>query len=183
MRYDVVIVGGGLAGITAGLCLQKAGKKTVVVSTGLSLSATPRSEYVAAGGTILAGDTVVGGQFEEGRLMYVKTHNLGSTLLYGDAFILATGKFFSKGLVSTMDKVYEPVFGCDVEYEKDCTKWVTGNFHDAQPFMSFGVVTDPQGRVSIDGKVIENLYAAGEILSGSDVNIEESAFEVCRKLI
>lgn len=182
MRYDVVIIGGGLAGITAGLQLQKNGKRTVVISAGLSLHETPRSEYVAAGGTILAGDTVTGGKMENGRLSHVTTHNLGSTLMYADNFILCTGKFFSKGLVSTMDKVFEPVFGCDVQYEHDRTKWVCPEFGEEQPFMSFGVVTDGDGRVSIDGSVVENLYAAGEILAGK-VDITESALKVCRNLI
>lgn len=183
MRFDVVIIGGGLAGISAGLRLQEAGKNTVVVSSGLSLHDTPRAEYAAKGGVILAGDTVVGGCIENGVLKYVRTHNLGATLLYADNFILCTGKFFSKGIVSTMDKVYEPVFGCDVQYEKDSSKWVTGSFADVQPFMSFGVITDGEGRVSVKGETVANLYAAGEILAGSNVNIEESVSEVCRRLI
>lgn len=182
MRYDVVIIGGGLAGITAGLQLQKSGKRTVVISAGLSLHETPRSEYVSAGGTILAGDTVTGGSIENGRLEYVKTHNLGNTLMYADNFILCTGKFFSKGLVSTMDRVFEPVFGCDVQYEHDRTQWVRPEFSDEQPFMSFGVITDADGRVSVGGSVVGNLYAAGEILAGK-VEIVESALKVCRNLI
>lgn len=168
--------------MTAGLQLQKSGKRTLVVASGLTLHDAPRSEYVAAGGTVLPGDTVLGGEFEGGKFLAVKTHNLGSTLLKADAFILCTGKFFSKGLVSTLTKVYEPVFGCDVQYEKDRSKWTTGNFADDQPFMEFGVVTDEIGRVSIDGSVIENLYAAGEILAGK-VDIKESALKVCRNLI
>ena len=34
MKFDVVIIGGGLAGLTAGISLQKAGKSTAIISTG-----------------------------------------------------------------------------------------------------------------------------------------------------
>lgn len=182
MRYDVVIIGGGLAGITAGLKLQQSGLHTVVVSAGLSLHETPRAEYVSAGGTILAGDTVVKGIIEDGHLKHVLTSNLGVTEIHAENFILCTGKFFSKGLVSTMDRIYEPIFGCDVDYEADHSKWVAPEFGAEQPFMSIGIVTDEDCRVMIEGKVIDNLYAAGEILAGK-VDIVESALKVCRKLI
>ncbi|HEY9551511.1 MAG TPA: glycerol-3-phosphate dehydrogenase subunit GlpB, partial [Prevotella sp.] len=34
MRYDVIIIGGGLSGLTAGIVLAKAGKQVAIVSTG-----------------------------------------------------------------------------------------------------------------------------------------------------
>lgn len=183
MKYDVVIIGGGLAGVTAGIQLQKEGRRSVIVAAGLSLHPTARKEYVALGGTILPGDAVLSGKFQGSTLKSVNTKNLGTTALEADNFILCTGKYFSKGLASTMDKVYETVFGCDVDYLADPTQWVDKDFFAPQPFMQFGVITDENGRVSIDGKVIENLYAAGEILAGRDVDIVESALKVCRNLI
>ena len=34
MKYDIIIIGGGLSGLTAGLRLQKAGRKTAIISAG-----------------------------------------------------------------------------------------------------------------------------------------------------
>ena len=34
MKFDTVIIGGGLAGMVAGITLEKAGKKTAIISTG-----------------------------------------------------------------------------------------------------------------------------------------------------
>ena len=182
MRYDAVIIGGGLAGMTVATALQKAGKKCAVVAMGLSLHQAPRTEFVSLGGTLFAGDSVVGGEWNGNTLECVFTRNLEGTRLEADNFILATGKFFSRGLISTMDRIYEPVFGCDVSYEKDRDKWVNPDFFAAQPFESFGVMTDGAGHVSIGGVPAANLYAAGEILAGSH-DIVKSALDVCRNII
>jgi len=181
MTFDVIIIGGGLAGMTAAVRLQKAGKKCLVVSGGLSLHNVSPTEFLSLGGTYMPGDSVVGGTWEGDALKSVRTRNLGETPLEAGNFILCTGKFFSKGLVSSMDGVYEPLFGCDVDYIKDRVAWVSRDFFYPQPFEKFGVVTDGC-RVVRGGVVARNLYAAGEILAGK-VDIVKSALEVCRKLI
>lgn len=182
MKYDVIIIGAGLAGMTAGVNLLKAGKSCLAVSEGLSLNENPSAEFVALGGVLLRGDSVVRGVFEGDVLKAVATRNLGPTLLQADNFILSTGKFFSRGLRSDMDKVYEPVFGCDVDYIADRNAWTTPDFFARQPFEDFGVVTDGTSRASIGGKTVANLYAAGEVLKGK-IDIEKSALEVCRNII
>ena len=182
MRFDIVIIGGGPAGIGIGLALQKAGKKCAVVAEGLSLIEAPRREFVQAGGTLLPGDSVLEGKFEGATLRSVITRNLTGTALEADCFVLATGKFFSKGLISTMDGIYEPVFGCDVYYDKDRDKWVDPDFFADQPFERFGVLTDENGLVSIDGKRVDNLYAAGEVLAGT-VDIDGSVARVVESIL
>lgn len=166
MRFDVVIIGGGLAGLTAAVKLQEAGQSCAVVSEGLSLHKTPAREFTALGGTLLRGDSVLKGDWDGMTLKRVYTRNLETTSLEADFFILATGKFFSKGLVATMDSVTEPVFGADVKYEPDRDKWCDSDFSAVQPFESFGVVTDGSGRVCLESVPAENLYAAGEVLAG-----------------
>ena len=179
MKFDVIIIGGGLAGMTAGVALRKAGKRCLVVSEGLSLHETPRSEYLSLGGILMAGDSVLSGVWEGDVLKSVRTRNMEGTVLEADAYILCTGKFFSKGLVSSMDGIVEPVFGCDVIYDRD--NWVSSDFFAPQPFERFGIATS-EGRAVIGGKAAANLYAAGEVVAG-DVDIIDSALEVCRRLI
>lgn len=182
MRFDVVIIGGGLAGVTAGVELQKAGRECCIVSEGLSLHDTPKKEFLDCGGTFLAGDSVTGGTWAGNRLVNVRTRNLEETVLEAGNFILATGKFFSRGLTATMDSIVESVFGADVEYAEGRSNWYSEDFFAPQPFESFGVKTDELGRVLLHGKPADNLYAAGEVLAGK-VDIVKSAMEVCRKII
>lgn len=165
MKFDVVIIGGGLAGVTAATELQKSGLKCAMVAEGLSLSEAPRTEFRKAGGTVLAGDRVVSGTFEGKRLVCVRTEKLGEATLDASHFILATGKFFSRGIVADMDKVYEPVFGLDVQYDGDRSAWFSPNFAAQQRFLEFGV-SSIDGCAVKDGAKIENLFPAGEVLAG-----------------
>ena len=169
MKFDVVIIGGGWAGCTAAENLVEAGRKVCIVSEGLSLAAvkydSPYARLAALqkqGVFVLRGDRAVCGKIEEGKVVEVRTRNQDEPLV-ADEYILATGKFFSRGLLSDKDHVWEPVFGVDVDYDPDRTKWYDPDFDAPQPFMKFGVKTDAEGRVSVDGRTIVNITAVGDI--------------------
>lgn len=151
--------------MTAATALQGAGLNCAVIAEGLSLHIAPRQEFKAAGGTLLAGDRVVAGKFEDGRLLCVATEKLAGIPIEADSFVLATGKYFSRGIVADMDKVYEPLFGLDVEYDEDRTGWFDPSFAAPQRFLEFGVKTEG-GCALKDGKPVVNLFPAGEVLAG-----------------
>jgi glycerol-3-phosphate dehydrogenase subunit B len=92
--------------------------------------------------------------------------NHGETEFEADNFIIASGSFFSKGLVASQNEVIEPVFGLDVDAASDRGQWYDRNMFNAQPYMEFGVTTDQNFRTSRNGAPVENLYAVGAVLSG-----------------
>lgn len=173
MKFDVIVIGGGLAGMTAATELQTKGLHCAVINFGVNLSRTDSSEFIAAGGEFFKGDKVVSGKFEEGRLKSISTLNLGQDALEAEYFIIATGKYFTRGLESAPDRIYEPVFGLDVNYENDHSKWFNEDFDAPQPFLSFGINT-LASKAYLDGAIVGNLYAAGEILCGIDPTTKDS---------
>ena len=133
---------------------------------GIRMQLMLKRYFQKQGGVYMLGDSVVSGRFEGGRLKAIKTVNHGETEFEADNFILASGSFFSKGLVASQNVVTEPVFGLDVDALEDRSQWYDRNMFNAQPYMSFGVTTDSSFRVSKNGSTVENLYAVGAILSG-----------------
>ena len=122
----------------------------------------------------MLGDSVTGGLFEDGRLKSITTENHGDVRFEADNFILASGSFFSKGLVSDIDGVREPVFGLDVDSIDERPQWYRRNMFEAQPYMSFGISTDNDFRAKKDGLPVKNLYGAGAVLSGFNAMKEGS---------
>lgn len=177
MKFDVVVIGGGLAGMTAATALQQGGLRCAVIAEGLSLSGASREAYTAAGGTLLAGDRVTGGTIENGRLLSIRTEKLGDVTLEARAFILATGKFFSRGIVADMQKVYEPIFGLDVQYDADRSTWFSHSFAAPQRFLEFGVIAE-DGCAVRNGVKIENLFPAGEVLAGLSSAASDATAEI-----
>lgn len=131
--------------------------------------------FTALGGTYLPGDTVVRGHFDGTRLKAVETANFRSDLLHARDFILASGSFFSRGLVATPERVEEPVFGLDVSTPVRSPELFNKDLFSPQPFMKSGILTEGSDfKAMRDGRPIENLYVCGSALAGADALKEGS---------
>lgn len=133
---------------------------------GIRIQMMLKKYFQQQGGVYMLGDSVTEGRFEDGKLKSIKTLNNEDTEFEADNFILATGSFFSKGIVASQNGVAEPVFGLDVDADSDRTNWYQRNMFDAQPYMTFGVATDEEFRAKKDGRPVVNLYVVGSVLSG-----------------
>lgn len=117
------------------------------------------------GGVYMLGDSVKEGKFENGKLVSIKTVNHEDTEFVADNFVLASGSFFSKGIVASQTGVAEPIFGFDIDADADRGNWFERNMFEAQPYMKFGVASDEKFRAKKDGQTVENVYVAGSVLS------------------
>ncbi|MGN0191573.1 MAG: anaerobic glycerol-3-phosphate dehydrogenase subunit GlpB, partial [Candidatus Cryptobacteroides sp.] len=124
--------------------------------------------YTKLGGTYLLGDSVTGGDFEANHLKGIRTVNHSDKLFCADSFILASGSFFSRGLLSTPSGIFEPVFNLQVKSPGERKDWASQNFFDRQPYMRCGVETDGQFRAVRNGEIIDNLRVCGSLLSEAD---------------
>lgn len=133
-----------------------------------------KSEFEAAGGVFLQGDTACGPEMAGTRIASIGTVNFGDIRLESDSFVLASGSFFSKGLTATPDSISENVFGLDTDASDSRKDWYDTDFFNRQNYISYGVRTDDRFRCFKDGRLIENLYAVGSILGGSNPLYEGS---------
>ena len=71
----------------------------------------------------------------------------------------------SGGLISTHERVVEPIFGLDVNAPTGREAWTREFLYDNQPYMEFGLLTDNDLHPLVDGNPITNLQAIGSILA------------------
>lgn len=133
---------------------------------GIRVQQQLRREFERLGGCYMLGDTVEKAEIENGKVKKVYTTNHGNIGITAEAYVLTTGSFFSNGLVAHSHDIIEPVFGADVDFSEDRADWFDANFFGKQNYLTFGVATDEKFRVKKNGKSLENLYAAGSVLSG-----------------
>lgn len=133
---------------------------------GIKAQQSLQRRFRTLGGEYFLGDTVLSAEIRGARVRRIFTANHGDVPFEADNFVLATGSFFSKGLVATPDRVVEPVFGADTVYDADRSQWYTLRFFDRHNYQAFGVRTDRELRAVKGGAAIENLYCAGAGLAG-----------------
>jgi len=127
-----------------------------------------RRRFEAAGGVYFLGDTVLRGEFRSGGVVKLYTNNHADIPFEAETFVLATGSYFSRGLVASATGVSEPVFGLDVVCDADRGTWYDRNFFGRQRYLSFGVKSDAGFRASKGGRPLANLYVIGAGLAGFD---------------
>ncbi|PVX39255.1 glycerol 3-phosphate dehydrogenase (quinone) subunit B [Pasteurella langaaensis DSM 22999] len=130
-----------------------------------------RQRFESLGGTMMNGDRALRAEFEGDRVKQIFTQIHENEPISATHFVLASGSFFSNGLVSEFDDIYEPVFHADmVKTEQfDPTNrftWTTKRFASAQPYQSAGVVINEHCQLQKCGQKIENLYAVGSVIGG-----------------
>ncbi len=130
-----------------------------------------RRKFESLGGLMINGDSALNAHFEGDRVHCIKTRLLEDEEIIADNFVLAAGSFFSKGLVSEFDKIYEPVFESDIIgvegfNDKNRFSWTNHRFANPQPYQSAGVAINEHCQVQKRGQFLANLYATGNVIGG-----------------
>lgn len=152
---------------------ELSGKKVEFLATfpptvcGIRAQQKLKKQFEELGGYYIIGDTVTKAEIKDGKIKAVYTEKQLDLPLEGEEYILATGSFFSDGIIAVDDQVIEPIFGLDVDY---CARdqWFDYDFFAKQNAESFGIKTDDQFRAIKDGKPLENLHVCGASLAGFD---------------
>lgn len=122
--------------------------------------------FLKLGGVYMLGDSVKKADIENNKVVRLYSYNHGDIPFTGKDVVLATGSYFSQGLIATSDRIYEPVFNLDVSYAPDRKEWYNTKIFESQGYQKFGVKTDRSFRGLLQGQAIDNLYVSGAILEG-----------------
>ncbi|MEI7216704.1 glycerol-3-phosphate dehydrogenase subunit GlpB [Pectobacterium carotovorum] len=134
---------------------------------GLRLHQALSQRFRQLGGMVMPGDRAVRASLSPQEIAIHSLHHRDIPLRAKHA-VLASGSFFSNGLVTQFDRVTEPVFGLDVRFADQREGWSEQDVFAPQPYLQFGAIVDEHLHPRIEGETVNNLYAIGAVLEGFD---------------
>ena len=146
---------------------KEVGKPIYIIPTlppsviGIKLQQYLHNRFIKLGGTYMLGDNVIKGEIENNSVTKVYSLNHGNIPFRADHFVLASGSFFSQGLIANRSTVYEPIFNLDVYSADKREDWYNENVFNDQPYQNFGIKTNPEFKGLINNKPLNNLYVIG----------------------
>lgn len=103
-----------------------------------------KAEFEKLGGVMLNGDKALRAEIVDHQVKALYTQLHQDDALYAEHFVLASGHYFSSGIVADFDRILEPIFDLDIigygDFDNDKRlSWTKDRFSAPQPYQSAGV--------------------------------------------
>lgn len=130
-----------------------------------------RDHFEKLGGVMLNGDKALRADIEDHQVKALYTQLHQDDALIAEHFVLASGHYFSSGIVAEFERIIEPIFDLDIIGNGDFDNgnrlsWTKDRFSAPQPYQSAGVKINEKCQVQKCGQILTNLYAIGSVIGG-----------------